>query len=273
MINIKAIPKKEPYYIRQENLKYRIISDLGYDFSLLVNSTAENILTRINGVDTLDKILFDLYNKYPTIDKTTIYKDTNNILIDFLKSKIITFDNNGGELDMDKREIYKNDNSKVKVFHFNELGINDILAFFKNTNSRKIILNEFDELLYNELTIREALFSYKEEFYGIYIDNCLEGLISFKRKSSMYGDYYRNGILMYLNNIKEWELNCLLKTTTKDIMNDDIYNCKLIRFSFIDEKENHIAYLLKKIGYTSVTNESDYFIGNYIEYILDYNDL
>lgn len=273
MINFNVIPKKESFYIRQERSKYRIISDLGYEFSLLINSSAKNILNSINGVDKFGEILKDLYEQYPEINQKTIYEDTNKLMLSFLKSKVITLNKNGGELYMDIKEIYRNDDLNIKVIHFSELNFNDILSFLKYSKSRKTILNEFEDLTHNELTIREALFSYREEFYGLYEDGCLKGLVSYKRKSSLYGNYFRNGTLTYLNSIEELGLNCLLKASTKDIINENVYNCKIIRFSFIEKKDNHIAYLLKNIGYKSVINESSYFIGDCIEYLLDYKNV
>ena len=91
MINLNAIPVKEPFYIRKENNVYRIIPSIGYGFMKIINKTSKQILDSIDGNKSLNEILYCLYTKYRSTEKKTIKDDFLNTILELYGAKIISF--------------------------------------------------------------------------------------------------------------------------------------------------------------------------------------
>ncbi len=274
MMNLNAIPVKEPFYIRQEYNTYRIIPSIGYEFMKVLNKTSKLILDSIDGNKSLKEILFSFYIKFADIQKETIKNDFLRTIIEFYAANIISFKTMGkGEnLSMNQNIIYKNDDLEIKVMHFAESDLNLIMSFLKN-NKHSVILNDSIENIFNEITIRNALFTYCSEFYGIMKKNEVQAIISYDKRMTRYGNYYRNGLFAYENTLSKAEINFLLEQSSRDLCENEKFNCKKIRFSFLEKEVCVIPEILENIGYLSVLKEKQYLVGNFSEFIYDFEVL
>lgn len=271
MINLNAIPVKEPFYIRKENNVYRIIPSIGYGFMKIINKTSKQILDSIDGNKSLNEILYCLYTKYRSTEKKTIKDDFLNTILELYGAKIISFNKmeKGENLNMEHNIIYKNDELEIEIIHFAESDLNLIMSFL-NGKKHLVILNDAIENVFNEITIRNALFAYSSEFYGIIKKGEVQAIISYDERMTKYGNYYRNGMFAYENTLSNMEMEFLLQQSSKDLCEKEIYNCKKIRFSFLEKDSCILPKILENIGYLSVLKENRYLVGNFSEFIYDF---
>lgn len=272
MISLKIIPCKEMFYIRKEGYLYRIIPSLGYDFSKIINNTTKEILDKIDGRNSLNEILYYFIQKYSDIGATEIKEDFIKTILNLDAAKIIYLKIKDGEdIHMDDNAIYLDNDNSLQIKKFDELDLRELIKYLKKDDNM-VIVNDNIENEYNELSIRNAFFTYKEEFYGILVNYEIKGIISFKRKMTRFGNFYINGIFSYNKTLSDFELKTLFTKASEDLYKDIQYNCKKIRVNFLETKNSKVARLLNDIGYSNILKSDINVVGEFQEYIFDYVD-
>lgn len=272
MINLNAIPRKEIYYIRKEGDFYRIIPSIGYTYMKIINCTAKKILDLIDGNNSLREILNSMIEMYSNIKPEEITNDLMNTIIDFYGAKIISIEIAKGEqLNMDRDIIYNDNDLNIEIVHFSEIDFNLINAFIKE-KSNKFINNETVDSLHGDTILRSQLFSYTGEFYGLFKDDKLKAVVSFNKRITNFGDYYRNGMLIYNEDYSNHDLKIFIKEVSNHLFHTSVFNCKKIRFSFVADDECFLKGILEQIGYESILKGNKHLIGEFSEFIFDYID-
>lgn len=270
MINLNAIPRKEIYYIREEGDTYRIIPSIGYTYMKIINCTAKTILDLIDGNTSLGEIQNKMIDMYSNVKPEEITNDLMKTIIDFYGAKIISIEIAKGEqLNMDKDIIYNDENMNIEIVHFSEIDFDLINTFIKD-KSNKSINNENIDSLHCDTVLRSQLFSYSAEFYGLMKDDKLKVIVSFNKRITKFGDYYRNGMLIYNEDYNNYELKTFIKEVSNHLSHTSAFNCKKIRFSFVDVDNCFLTKILQQAGYEGVLKDNKHLIGEFSEFVFDY---
>lgn len=261
----EIIPCKCEVFIRDEGKNKLIISRLGYDEGLILNPTGNEIYNLIDGKRCIGDIIQLLCNKYESIDCKVIEKDVKNILKSLFKQEIITFE---GVSKMETGKVlYEKDNYRIRAL--NEFAFQEIVDFLKEQENSLLVINEMGIETYNEITIRTKLFNYSEEFFVLEKENRIVALISFIKYSSTIGNYFRNGLLKYDSNCLEDEITLLIDKASCYLMENNVYNAKKIRISYLYTR-NFLGNILENAGYKSIMNDIDGLTGALFEACYDY---
>lgn len=254
-------------YIKRESEGYRLIPGFGYDYSLNINESAYQMIAIIDGVKDVGTILNCLTEKYNNVDYKIIKNDFSKLLRTLIKvnaAKLLR-----GNLEMNKETIIYNNNN-LEIIHLKEYDYQYIFDFLLNKElDSKVIFNSLVENTYNEISLRMGLFNYTEEYFALVENEEILAIISYKQTQTNLGNFYRNGIIKYVNNIDSYKLNILLKSSTEFMMNSNLINCKKVRFSFMSD-DDFLKDILGKVGYQSVI-QNNLLIGNVCENIMDYS--
>lgn len=273
MINLNAIPRKEIYYIREEGDVYRIIPSLGFTYMKIINCTAKKILDLIDGNKSLGEILNSMIEMYSNVQPEEITNDLMNTIIDFYGAKIILIEIAKGEqINMDKDIIYNDKDMNVEIVHFSEIDFNLINTFIKD-KSNKSINNETFDSLHCDIVLRSQLFSYSGEFYGLMKGDMLKAIVSFNKRVTKFGDYYCNGMIVYNEDYSNYELKIFIKEVSNHLFHTSVFNCKKVRFSYIEVDNCFLTEILEQIGYESILKDNKHLIGEFSEFIFDYVDI
>lgn len=181
MFRENIVPQKKDYFDRDEGHGKLIISNTGIDDSIIVNSTAMEILKMIDNKKTIKDIADEISNNYPEIEYKTIYEDLENTLKNFYKRDIISFES---EDIMEEKNILS-ENNLCRIEKLSEIDFKKITNYL-STRSKKIqYVNSYNHLEYTEIMIRNRLFKYIEEYFAL-INNENEtiGLVSFCKNTT-----------------------------------------------------------------------------------------
>lgn len=152
---------------------------------LIINSTSKMILDFCDGCLTVDMIIKKIVHTNYTIGEEQIRKDVNRALALFSRLQLI-------EWKGENPFLFKREQSLSDCSYFLQIGTEDelplILDFIKNSvqNKNDVIINDKISYInpncaakeYEELVIRQKLFSYTEDFFLLMNGNKIEGMIS-----------------------------------------------------------------------------------------------
>jgi len=181
---IPVFKRENLLYFREEKEGYfTIISKMHPETrELIINSTAMKILELADGNRTINEIINEFQQKYNDVSKDIIKKDVLKTLSSFTRLGIVEWINENPFLFIYEEPI----NENYSMYIAQENDIRELENFLKVNLDNKKIENNFiiyknPVILsgeYSELSLRQKLFSYNEEFFLLKNKNEIEGLLS-----------------------------------------------------------------------------------------------
>lgn len=181
---IPVFKRENLLYFREEKEGYfTIISKMHPETrELIINSTAMKILELADGNKTINEIINEFQQKYNDVSKDIIKKDVLKTLSSFTRLGIVEWINENPFLFRYEEPI----NENYSMYIAQENDIRELENFLKVNLDNKKIENNFiiyknPVILsgeYSELSLRQKLFSYNEEFFLLKNKNEIEGLLS-----------------------------------------------------------------------------------------------
>lgn len=263
----KLVPIKREYFERDEGAGTLLISNTGIDDSIIINSTAAEILNLIDGNKRIVDIIECMSKKYSNIEYKTIKNDLDNVLKNLYKRDIIYFESEDIMEDKNIISIFKT----YKVEKLSEIDFKKIINYLSSKNKKIQYINNYNNVEYTEIMIRNRLFKYMEEFFALRNnEDKIIALVSFYKNTTSFGCFYLNGILAYNENIENDSLSHFIKDSSLYLYNERIFNCKKIRFSYYYRNNNILKEPLEEAGYISILKEDEYLIGDLKEGTFDF---
>lgn len=187
----KAIPifKKENLsYIREEKEGYWIFLSKFHPETreLIVNFTGKEVLDLCNGIKSLAEIEFEMQNRYPSVPDEQIKMDVARTIASFSRLGIIEWVD-GNNPFLNRREEPLKNNFLLAIGQ--EEDIHEIASFIKSSQVlRSAQFHTKDMFCYKSphvndgeyeiLALRKKLFAYIEEFFLLYHNEEIYGLLS-----------------------------------------------------------------------------------------------
>jgi hypothetical protein len=177
--------KQNLLYIREEKEGcFTIIPKLHPETrEILINSTSMEILNLCNGNNTLEKIIEKMNEEYPNVERNRIEIDVYKTISSFSRLGIIEW--KGENPFLDRKETPLNEEFSMVIAQENNIReIESFLKSFLNTpflNREKNFFYKSPLLIpqeYEELSLRQKMFAYTEEFFLLLKENKIEGIIA-----------------------------------------------------------------------------------------------
>ena len=148
---------------------------------LIVNRTSREILGLANGTKTVVEIKDTMVKKYPDVDKNLINNDVDKILSSFSRLRIVEWEGENPYLYKNLEPLDKNWSLMIGQEHdlYNLSNfINSVSANIDTTNYHFVRSPTVHPKQYTEISLRSRLFSFSEEFFLLYDNKKIGGLIS-----------------------------------------------------------------------------------------------
>jgi len=185
----KSIPifdKSNLAYIREEKKGFVTLISKNHPEmrELVINSTSNEMLQLCDGNNSVGDILNSLTKKYYKVPEEVLKKDLSNLYGNMSRLGILDWKTENPFIL--EREVILDDTHSLKVC--SEENFRELYNFYKDGLNNKFSQAENivyfcpytikDE--YGEISIRQKIFSYTEEFFALYNKDKLEGLLSIK---------------------------------------------------------------------------------------------
>lgn len=266
-------------YLREEkNENYTIITNNTYFLGeLVLNKTAMQIIKLANGENNVGLILKKISNLYNNTDIDLITKDIVKILFDYSRINIMCW--KGCNPFMNNFEVILDDNLKLTLAQEDDLL--DIFNFHINFNNSHEYLNYLRPSVNpkeynNQLSYREKLFSYSEEFFLLKREGIIEGIFSINLPIENYSKIQSTVAKISLISIKRELFNKELFTSmikfAKDILKkESVCSISKIRFELINNSSdlNIIEEYLNAENFSNIVILPNEFSDKSVKY-LDY---
>lgn len=253
---ITAIPiyKKEVFsFLRNEkngNISVRL-KTLPRLQELFFNETSFEILNLCDGERNCKKILEIFCKNHPKIDKSILNDDFVKIMTLMNKLQIISWKERNPFMDELKLTI---DNFYFELL--DDTHIREIVKFISNAKDLQWVNLMHDYKYYNELYIREMLFNYAEDFFGLRKNTGeLVGIISIKYSVNIKSSVSHIGILICEEEHMSNLIKGMLTFSGKKPLNTNIFKIKVQILEEESSKYMKFINILKNNGF-SVENIS-----------------
>ncbi len=193
---------------------------------LFFNHTAQEIFEMCDGINTTSQIVLFMREKYK-LEYEEAKKDVLDILFALSRFQFIDWIRDEGF--MENKIIVQTEDYRVTVVDESE--VRELLNFFKRSNEcvqyTHILTNK--DIYSEELFLREALFSYTEDFYVIKYGNEIKGVVSIKYNNNTNSTVASIGIMSgSIENIR-----IILKKIVSSSNNISEFKAKKIKVQFI----------------------------------------
>lgn len=242
----KSIPKFiEDHVEFQRDEKFGFISIRSNKLprlqELFFNPTAVEVIKECDGKTSVFSIIDKMRRKYG-LDYNDIKRDILEILFIFNRFQFIKWVDGGN--DMQNKVIAKSDGLTVEVLDESE--IRALISFLKlHKNDIKYIhLMSNYKVYLEELYLREALFSYSEDFYVMKNGNDISSIISIKYNKNTKSTVASIGIMCGNINELEFILDAI-QTLSNDISEFKVNKLK-IQFIKGNVDKNILEFLNRK---------------------------
>lgn len=256
IVNINVEENRSKPIFKKEYLEFYRLEKAGYITiiskkhpeirEIMINPIGNYILSQCNGENYIKDICKNLYNNYANIKYQKICDDVCNILFQYDKIGIISWKGDNPFMANYKRII---DENRI-VINVNENQINELFEFIKQEHNNMIeyCIPYKDKNSYDELKLRNDLFSYSEEYFFLKKNNKISGVISFIIPLENITTVSRIGIII----CNKEDLKDILKYSMEILK--DICIKELTKIVYI-EKENELSIngitdIIKEVGYT-----------------------
>lgn len=236
-------------YLRKEKKGYISCYSKNATFlnELIINPVAEKILEYCDGTKTPNQIIDEILKTFNGTKRSIVEKDLKNILFEYTKTKLINWEEGVNPYMINiKKEI--SDNYTIELA--SEEDLMSLKYFFENSEERNSILSylnparSWDEYR-DEITYRQKLFSYSEEFFLIKnSDNKIEGVFSILIPVIKNTSVSTIGVVKmekkYITKVANFA-----KEIIRDIAVQDISKIKLLAIKDEEHNENLSELLIK----------------------------
>lgn len=179
-------------FIREEkNGYFSIVSKYTPEYSIqLFNRVAKEITDDCDGVNSVDSIINNLFNRYPKASESLIRNDVHKTLILLSKYGFINWKNNLNPFKINRERISKSLNDTQIITKSYEEDLTEIVEYLdkclynESSNQESFLKYIYPEAmnnkyLYSEFALRQRIFNQLEEFYILRTKNEITGIISF----------------------------------------------------------------------------------------------